>query len=540
MDKPGSPVSGRGVRLGELLSALGDTVTGPSVLPDFDPIVASVALIDADDVHFGLGQSTRSADVMLFVGLDEQAVARWFRAASDAGSLPAAVLTKNPPAGMVGDLVGAGIAVIAMDSRARSERIYNVISQVLDDAVVGDAGRSGRVEDLFTLAGEVARQTGGLVNIEDERAHLLAYSAADEQADELRRLSILGREGPPEMMAWLRRWGVLDAVRNSTDVIAVQAHPDLGLRARLAMPIRSGSDGEFYGTIWLQRAGRDWSPDVEQILRGAAALAGRVIARRRAAGSAHDDLVRRLLGAFGPDVDVEYLAGEFHLPVAVEVVVVAFGGIAGESAGDATTFTSSELSALTLHASAVAQQSVTVTIGSRVYTVLPADGLAAKDIHLWARRAVAAAARLFGRRIRAVIAGPAPGLAGVADLRAQADRVLNAATREGHLIHDVTTVEASQTGMLLGEIVGQLAAHPELVDSRVRAIAASDGQTGGQLIASLSAYLDHFGDIRKAAQDLGIHPNTLRYRIRRISEVSGIDLSDPATRLVVALSVRAL
>ncbi|MFW0791425.1 PucR family transcriptional regulator [Gordonia sp. CPCC 205333] len=539
MDKARDMVTGRGVRLSELLSALGNTVESSVGFPNVDPVVASVALLDADDVHLGVGPSARAADIVLFVGLDVATIAAWFRAASDVGSLPTTVLAKNVPAGISDELVAAGVVVVAIDPRARSERIYNVISRVLDDAVVGDTGRSGRVEDLFTLAAEVARQTGGLVNIEDERAQLLAYSTADERADELRRLSILGREGPPEMMAWLRRWGVLDAVRKSTEVVAVTAHPDLGLQARLAMPIRSGSGGEFYGTIWLQRAGHDWAQDVEQVLRGAAALAGRVIARRRAAGTAHDDLVRRLLGAFGSDIDFDYLATEFNLSTDTEVMLVAFS-VLDESVSETITLTTSELAALTLHASAIAPLSLTAAIGARVYAVVPTDGLAPNDIRDWADTAVTGAARLFGRRIRAVVAGPTSGLRGIVDLRVQADRVLDAAIGGHHLIDDVTTVEASQTGVLLGEIVSYLAMHPDLVDSRVRAIAAADRETGGSLSASLRAYLDRFGDVRKAAQDLNIHPNTLRYRIRRVGEISGLDLDDSATRLVVALSLRVV
>jgi purine catabolism regulator len=39
-----------------------------------------------------------------------------------------------------------------------------------------------------------------------------------------------------------------------------------------------------------------------------------------------------------------------------------------------------------------------------------------------------------------------------------------------------------------------------------------------------------------------VHPNTLRYRLDRIREISGVDLEDPETRLnlAVALRVQAL
>ena len=50
--------------------------------------------------------------------------------------------------------------------------------------------------DLFALAQSIADRTHGMVSIEDAQSHVLAYSASNEEADELRRLSILGRAGP--------------------------------------------------------------------------------------------------------------------------------------------------------------------------------------------------------------------------------------------------------------------------------------------------------------------------------------------------------
>ncbi|WP_345888168.1 sugar diacid recognition domain-containing protein [Shewanella algae] len=46
----------------------------------------------------------------------------------------------------------------------------------------------------------------------------------------------------------------------------------------------------------------------------------------------------------------------------------------------------------------------------------------------------------------------------------------------------------------------------------------------GLLTRTLSAYLQHFGDQQQCAKALFIHRNTLRYRLERISEITGIEL----------------
>ena len=68
-----------------------------------------------------------------------------------------------------------------------------------------------------------------------------------------------------------------------------------------------------------------------------------------------------------------------------------------------------------------------------------------------------------------------------------------------------------------------------------------DAAKKGSLVATLRAYLET-GEQLQAAKRLRVHPNTLRYRLDRIREITGIDLEDPESRLnlSVALRVQAL
>jgi DNA-binding PucR family transcriptional regulator len=57
-------------------------------------------------------------------------------------------------------------------------------------------------------------------------------------------------------------------------------------------------------------------------------------------------------------------------------------------------------------------------------------------------------------------------------------------------------------------------------------------------LATLRCYLDHFGDTNAAAAQLHLHPNTFRYRLQRIREVSGFDPRDAQTRFLAELHLR--
>lgn len=69
-----------------------------------------------------------------------------------------------------------------------------------------------------------------------------------------------------------------------------------------------------------------------------------------------------------------------------------------------------------------------------------------------------------------------------------------------------------------------------------------DGRKHTYLAQTLETYLDCSGVTRHAAKALYLHPHSLRYRLRRIAEIQGIDLEDPMARLTshVALKLRAI
>lgn len=59
-------------------------------------------------------------------------------------------------------------------------------------------------------------------------------------------------------------------------------------------------------------------------------------------------------------------------------------------------------------------------------------------------------------------------------------------------------------------------------------------------LVETQARLDSFGDVGAAATSLFLHPNTFRYRLRRVAEVGEINLTDPEQRFVAMLQLRVL
>ena len=66
-----------------------------------------------------------------------------------------------------------------------------------------------------------------------------------------------------------------------------------------------------------------------------------------------------------------------------------------------------------------------------------------------------------------------------------------------------------------------------------------DETRGAELVPTLTAYLEAGSNYAQSARVLHVHRNTLRYRLRRIGEISGHDLGEPDVQFNLQLATRA-
>jgi DNA-binding PucR family transcriptional regulator len=520
------------VGLGQLLLALDATLVSLVDSPrGLDLPVGSAALIDSDDVRLGLAAAAGSADVFFLLGVGDDEALRWVDKQARE-RVPVAIFVKEPANALVATAVAAGSAVVAVEPRARWERLYQLVNHVLEHH--GDRGDpvddSGT--DLFSLAQSLADRIHGMVSIENAQSHVLAYSASNDEADELRRLSILGRAGPPEHLKWIGQWGIFDALRSSGEVVRVAERPELGLRPRLAIgihqpPAAARRPPVFAGTIWVQQGSQPLADDADEMLRGAAVLAARIMFRLAARPSTHARRVQQLVGLTdGESFDVAAIARELGL--AADGAAALIGWDTPETGARHPRLAD----VLALSASAFRRDAQVASHGSRIYVLLPQTQ--ARSVTSWVRGTIGALRTELGVELRAAIAAPVAGLAEVGAARMEVDRVLDSAERHPVSIGQVTSLAEARTTVLLDEIVTLVGTDERLVDPRIRDLRARDPM----LAETLRAYLDSFGDIGAAARSLQVHPNTVRYRVRRIEKLLSTSLSDPEVRLLFSLGLR--
>jgi sugar diacid utilization regulator len=94
-------------------------------------------------------------------------------------------------------------------------------------------------------------------------------------------------------------------------------------------------------------------------------------------------------------------------------------------------------------------------------------------------------------------------------------------------------------------ILRMLAAIPDLsdVESFVREWLGSlldyDARRRAELVHTLTQYLEHGGNYDATAAELSVHKSTLKYRLQRIRELTGLELNDPDVHFNLQLATRA-
>lgn len=137
---------------------------------------------------------------------------------------------------------------------------------------------------------------------------------------------------------------------------------------------------------------------------------------------------------------------------------------------------------------------------------------------------------------RRVALGPTVGLARAATSVRRA-AATNALLDAGLLADERFAVAEDHLAALVMSADPALAA--ELAQRQLAPLADLADGPRARLTETLGAWLDRPGQVQAVAAELGVHPQTVRYRLKQLRELFGERLEDPETRFELALALRA-
>ncbi|WP_344062766.1 PucR family transcriptional regulator [Terrabacter lapilli] len=427
-----------------------------------------------------------------------------------------------------------GVGLVELAEHASWAHVVWLLRGVLDRAASGPTLRAeGPVlDELFALADACAALVGGPITIEDTQSRVLAYSSTQAVADPARVSTIVGRRVPDEVIANLRGRGVFRRLARSDEPFFVPAGRGLG--PRVVVPVRAGT--EWLGSIWAVVDEAPADRVMASLAQTASVVALHLLRLRSQADLARRVSADRLRAVLSGDT----VEAEGWLPPAPWRVVVLAGAhrprAAAADPGPAEVEREIDVWEAAARRRSWRHPLLAGFDGSALTLVRDAPGDASPGTWEWLLALVeevagltpTATASAGGRATRAADLDRSRREATEVQRLRDVGRVTGTSTTVEDAWAAVTNARALGgiwTEELLGP-VGMLREHDELHQTAY--------------LTTLAAWLDHPGDPRASAQGLHVHPNTLRYRLQRLSDVVELDLHDPETRLALRLQLRAL
>ena len=520
--------------LGQLITALGPIVQDVQLAPGgLDSPVRAVVVYDSldqtlwnrDDLVLGIGVG--SAQGSLIAEL----------AAAGAGGL----VVKDDagaPKDLAAQAEAAGLNLLVVPRGTSWTQLVLLLSTLVtrDAEARSPAGApTGPLGDLFAVANVVAELVGAPITIEDNRSQLLAFSSHQEGMDAARTATILGRQVPDAYLNELRRLGTFQRLRTETEPIFVDSKL-AEISPRMVVAIRAG--GELLGSMWAV-TDEPFDEPRTRAFADAARLAAVHLLHNRLSSDAERRHTSGLLAAVlaGGTVAVDAAS---RLGIAGDAFRIVAAGLRMGDGADLELPLARLWQVLSMQVSAIRRGAATARVGDAVYSVIPTAADAQRSIDGIRRLVTAIHGRLESElRDRTVIAigGHSPTLAELPRSRRQADDVLRVLRHSpsSRAIAEMGDVRVQVMLLRLADLEPVEADHSE---SRLAAVEEYDRRHGSSYLETLRVHLSSFGDPTMTSARLGIHTNTLRYRLRRLDQVFGIDLADEDERLGLMLELR--
>jgi hypothetical protein len=423
-----------------------------------------------------------------------------------------------------------GPAVITIDPAAD----WVDVLALLRLALTHTEGISQADDPLFALADALSGMCGGSIVIHDAAWQLVAHSGG-EITDAIRTETLLARRAPAEAVEALRTNGVVTRLQKG-ELVHLSDGEIPGLSERYAAAVVVNA--QLVATLWVTPSGA--LPEAEILAGLQRAVGVTMLAMLRQATVAATSLGRSQGRAFAGLLSgghTEHLVSrQLHVDASTSFVLAGLRPIAADAAERA----GAARRLLSLAQNYCEAYDVTALAAAAADTTFLLFALRTEGERSTALRIVTDMhARLqHAAQHRTMVSGTFHLLSEVPATRGVVDDLLNLAEQRGWSgLTDSDDVAATWRLEQFREIA---LAHPALFEGPGMRLLEHDRAHDGDLLKTLRAYFAAVGDVRATGAALGLHYNTVRYRLKRAAEVAGFDLTDPDQRLLTELQVRLL
>ncbi|WP_027416993.1 PucR family transcriptional regulator [Aneurinibacillus terranovensis] len=400
--------------------------------------------------------------------------------------------------------------------------------------------------DLMELAELISERLENPITIEDMNHHVVAYSTHGDMTDPVRIQTIMKRKVPEAVLVRFWKAGVIQALMHSDEPVRVPAMKDVGLDNRAAISIRRGQ--EVLGYIWVQEAVRPIKDADLDILRRAARLAMPRMIHRKDRHSKNEEKRReffwQLLSRGSTSRrEMEEQASRLQLQLPPIMVCLVFEARCSEETWGNV---QKELEYLlsNLNEFFPFRYLPLWTFDQKQLVVL--GGMDRKTKGQEEQASVQFIAQLHNR-LDQRFGGEKMMIAGYGEPVEDVIHVSRSYQQALEVIH-LKKAMPQEVGAIAGyqelgvyRLFPQIKRWNEQMDysnRKLERLVAYDLENQTNLVETLEVFLDCGGKTHRITEILHIHPNTLTYRLKRISEVGNVNVNDLNDQMTLFLDIK--
>lgn len=373
------------------------------------------------------------------------------------------------------------------------------------------------------------------VVIEDERFSLLAYSSYYiEQFDQANQQTIFSKSWTTSILETFMDEGIVDQLKSVQEPFRVKEMQEIGLNQRVVASARFKE--HIFGYIWVQETDPRLTDQELRFMQEVSFHVGKVLHKKNQLAQRRDerknDFFRKLIHqSYRTESEMKWEAAQLNLALPSSFIVTVFllDSIEEEIVDDL-------YETISLFANTLDQPAHVFTDHLQVTVLL---GGSSEELPAGARVLVRTVKSQFGKN--GLYAGIGNAYSALSMLRKSYLEALEVC-RTAAFLHDSSVgAEYSRLGILRYlETIADYHVNTHYVNEDLLKLRQRDADGHADLLRTLEVFLLNNCRMKPAAEELFIHTNTLKYRLKQIDELTSIDFDDFHTRCQLYMDLQLM
>ncbi|MFC7391783.1 PucR family transcriptional regulator [Scopulibacillus cellulosilyticus] len=389
-------------------------------------------------------------------------------------------------------------------------------------------------ESLEEFVDVVSQQLQCPITIEDANHRLLAYSTHDERTDPARIATIIGRRVPEKVINQLWKEGTIPALLKTKEPIRIKSMDEIGLGNRVAISI--WKQDEVIGFIWALEIDKCLSENEMGLLKNAAEagkneLLQLHVRKRKNENRSQEFFWQLLTGHLKVPETINEQFQALKITPSPCYAVIVFKFLHGITRKEEQQIyyllkTSQHLKTM-LH-----------TVDFNQLILLVAVPKVDKPLDELNHFITSFTGKLLERyKITEVQVGASSIFEDYQQMkRAYQESLTVLSIKEKFSAETQSIFYYQKLGIYqLFDVILEKYKNEGYENQSLKKLHLYDKKHNSNLAKTLKVYLDNDTNISETTKELVIHPNTLTYRLKRISEIGDIDFKDPNQKMMLYL-----